>query len=164
MRVSLNSVLEAPYTAYYQPRGYRFSDLEESIGRGALHGVLVSLNYLHMPGWNDRQQEVEALVDYVNRLDIQMIQLRTLNIDPDMYLQPCAHPGAGPALGMVEMVTRLGGGMPATGFGQSHSAQVSLWLFAGLSIVKMKQMSRPGGYNLYPWLAQPLAVITSSKS
>jgi pyruvate-formate lyase-activating enzyme len=106
LRVSLNSVLEAPYTAYYQPRGYCFADLEESIRRARAGGVLVSLNYLHMPGWNDRQEEVEALVEYVNRLDIQMIQLRTLNIDPDMYAQTVPMP-AGPALGMRELVACL---------------------------------------------------------
>ena len=106
VRVSLNSVLEAPYTAYYQPRGYSFGDLEKSIRCARTHGVLVSLNYLHMPGWNDRQEEVDALVDYVQRLDIQMIQLRTLNIDPDMYAAAVPMP-AGKALGMRELVNRL---------------------------------------------------------
>lgn len=106
VRVSLNSVLREPYTAYYQPRGYVFDDLEKCIRHAREHGVLVSLNYLHMPGWNDREQELDALVDYVQRLDIQMIQLRTLNIDPDMYAQAVPMPG-GKALGMRELVARL---------------------------------------------------------
>lgn len=138
VRVSLNSVLEATYTAYYQPRGYRFGDLEESIRRARSHGVLVSLNYLHMPGWNDRQQEVEALVDYVNRLDIQMIQLRTLNIDPDMYAQAVPMPG-GPALGMVELVARLRRECPQLVLGNHTLA------CRAKRASESKQMGRPGG-------------------
>lgn len=106
VRVSLNSVLKEPYTAYYQPRGYTFEDLKRSIEVARSNGVLVSLNYLHMPGWNDRQQEVEELVRFVNDLDVQMIQMRTLNIDPDMYVQAVPMP-EGPALGMRELVARL---------------------------------------------------------
>ena len=106
LRVSLNSVLEEPYTAYYQPRGYTFADVVECVRRARSQGVAVSLNYLHMPGWNDREAEVEALVDFVNRLDVQMIQMRTLNIDPDMYVQAVPMP-AGPALGIGALVARL---------------------------------------------------------
>ncbi|MFN8612260.1 MAG: radical SAM protein [Vulcanimicrobiota bacterium] len=106
VRVSLNSVLDQPYTAYYQPRGYTFADLRRSIEVARANGVLVSLNYLHMPGWNDRQQEVEELVRFINQLDVHMIQMRTLNIDPDMYVQAVPMP-AGPALGMPELVARL---------------------------------------------------------
>lgn len=107
VRVSLNSVLEGPYTAYYQPRGYVFGDLAESIRRARQAGVLVSLNYLHVPGWNDREQEVEALVRFVQDLDIQMIQMRTLNIDPDMYAAAVPFPG-GKSLGMPQLVQTLG--------------------------------------------------------
>lgn len=106
VRVSLNSVIEPTYASYYQPRGYQFSDLESCIRLARANGVLVSLNYLHMPGWNDCQAEVDALLDYVQRLDIQMIQMRTLNIDPDMYAQAVPRPG-GKALGMGELLRRL---------------------------------------------------------
>ncbi len=106
VRVSLNSVLKEPYTAYYQPRGYTFEDLRTSIRVARANGVLVSLNYLHMPGWNDREQEVEELVRFVNELDVQMIQMRTLNIDPDMYVQAVPFP-KGAALGMPQLVARL---------------------------------------------------------
>ena len=106
VRVSLNSVLVEPYTAYYQPRGYTFEDLKKSIQIARANGVLVSLNYLHMPGWNDREEEVEALVRFVHDLDVQMIQMRTLNIDPDMYVEAVPMP-QGTALGMPELVSRL---------------------------------------------------------
>ena len=106
VRVSLNSVLEEPYTAYYQPRGYTFADLKTSILVARANGVLVSLNYLHMPGWNDREQEVEELVTFINDLGVHMIQMRTLNIDPDMYAQAVPMP-QGSALGMPELVARL---------------------------------------------------------
>lgn len=106
VRVSLNSVLPEPYTAYYQPRGYTFEDLKRCIETARANGVLVSLNYLHMPGWNDREQEVEALVAFINDLDVHMIQMRTLNIDPDMYAQAVPFP-AGAALGIPQLVARL---------------------------------------------------------
>jgi len=125
LRVSLNSVLEEPYTAYYQPRGYRFADLEQSIRRARQHQVVVSLNYLHMPGWNDRQQEVEALVEFVQRLDIQMIQMRTLNIDPDMYASSVPMP-SGPALGMRGLLQRLREDCPKLVIG-NHTRVASLW-------------------------------------
>lgn len=125
LRVSLNSVLEEPYTAYYQPRGYRFADLEQSIRWARQHQVVVSLNYLHMPGWNDRQQEVEALVEFVQRLDIQMIQMRTLNIDPDMYAASVPMP-SGPALGMRGLLQRLREDCPKLVIG-NHTRVASLW-------------------------------------
>lgn len=106
LRVSLNSVLEPVYTAYYQPRGYRFADLATSIRHARAHGVVVSLNYLHVPGWNDREEEVEALVRFVQELDVQMIQMRTLNIDPDLYAQTVPFPG-GSALGIPRLLETL---------------------------------------------------------
>jgi pyruvate-formate lyase-activating enzyme len=106
MRVSLNSVLEPQYTAYYQPRAYTFSDLVDSIRRARGHGVLVSLNYLHMPGWNDRESEVQALIQFVNELDVQMIQMRTLNIDPDLYVQTVPVP-SGRAIGIGGLLNAL---------------------------------------------------------
>ena len=106
VRISLNSVQAQTYTQYYQPRGYTFADLLESAEIARQGGLKISLNYLHMPGWNDRESELEALIDFVRRYQVDMIQLRNLNIDPDMYLAAVPFP-AGQALGMKELIRRL---------------------------------------------------------
>lgn len=106
VRISLNSVLPEQYTAYYQPLNYTFDDLLKSIRKARDHGVLVSLNYLHMPGWNDREAEVDALESLVRELGICQIQMRTLNIDPDLYTQTVPLP-AGRALGIRSLIERL---------------------------------------------------------
>ena len=131
VRVSLNSVLAPVYTAYYQPRDYAFSALEECIGIARSHGVLVSLNYLHMPGWNDREEEVEALCGFVQRLDVQMIQMRTLNIDPDLYAQTVPFPGGAP-VGIGELIRRVCEARPALKIG-NHTLPKSRWNRQGLT-------------------------------
>jgi wyosine [tRNA(Phe)-imidazoG37] synthetase (radical SAM superfamily) len=131
LRVSLNSVLEPVYTAYYQPRDYAFKALEETICIARSHGILVSLNYLHMPGWNDREEEVEALCDFVNRLDVQMLQMRTLNIDPDLYAQTVPIP-SGSAIGIGELIGRVSRARPELKIG-NHTLPKSHWDRQGLA-------------------------------
>jgi len=131
LRVSLNSVLEPVYTAYYQPRDYAFKALEETICIARSHGILVSLNYLHMPGWNDREEEVEALCDFVNRLDVQMLQMRTLNIDPDLYAQTVPFP-SGSAIGIGELIGRVSRARPELKIG-NHTLPKSHWDRQGLA-------------------------------
>ena len=48
VRVSLNSLLEDQYTSYYQPRGYKFSDVLECMHIAQQNGLIIYLNYLHM--------------------------------------------------------------------------------------------------------------------
>jgi wyosine [tRNA(Phe)-imidazoG37] synthetase (radical SAM superfamily) len=106
VRVSLNSLLPETYTSYYQPRGYEFKALLECMEIAKTNGVIIYLNYLHIPGWNDRESEVEALSEAVERYGIQMIQMRNLNIDPELYLGQVAIP-AGDALGIKTALDRL---------------------------------------------------------
>lgn len=106
IRVSLNSVLEEQYTAYYQPRNYTFADVTEGVRMAAQNGLQVCLNYLFMPGWNDAEEEVEALVRFVHEQGVNMIQMRNLNIDPDLYAEWVQRPG-GKVLGVPAMLARL---------------------------------------------------------
>ena len=82
---SLNSAREAAYEAYYQPRGYRFADVCESLRAAVGAGAHASLNLLCFPGLTDTEPELEALAALVEDTGLQMIQLRNLNIDPDLY-------------------------------------------------------------------------------
>lgn len=122
MRVSTNSVLPRVYEAYYQPKRYRFEALVESIKLAREAGVFVSLNLLMMPGWIDREEEVEALVSFVNDLDVNMIQLRTLNIDPDLYQAHVPLPEGEP-IGIPAFIAKLRRDCPGLTLG-NHSPRV----------------------------------------
>jgi hypothetical protein len=50
-------------------------------------GAFVSINLLVFPGVTDRQDEVEALLSLVGTTHLDMIQMRNLSIDPDLYLR-----------------------------------------------------------------------------
>ena len=72
-------------------------------------GLQVSLNYLVFPGISDRQKEIEALVELINRYKVDMVQLRNLNIDPDLYwsaLQPNEQED-GPVLGLLTLIETI---------------------------------------------------------
>jgi pyruvate-formate lyase-activating enzyme len=103
MRVSTISALDAHYNAYYKPRGYTLKNVEKSLRYAAERGVLTSINYLIFPGVTDREEEIEAMIEFVRRTDLKLIQLRNLNIDPESYLSliPKAE---GELLGMKQMI------------------------------------------------------------
>jgi pyruvate-formate lyase-activating enzyme len=86
MRVSTISALDDHYNAYYKPRGYTLKNVEKSLRYAKEQGVITSINYLVFPGVTDREEEIEAMIEFVRRTDLKLIQLRNLNIDPDSYL------------------------------------------------------------------------------
>jgi len=87
VRISLNSVLGPTYTAYYLPRSYRWEDVRESIGLAKESGLYTTLNYLVFPGVTDREEELEALLLLIRDARLDMIQMRNLSIDPELYLR-----------------------------------------------------------------------------
>jgi pyruvate-formate lyase-activating enzyme len=102
LRVSLNSAIPEHYAAYYHPHNYEFEDVERNIKAAVDSGVYVSLNLLSLPGVTDREEELEALFGLIDRTGLQMIQIRNLNIDPDLYL-PLFPPAKGELLGLGNM-------------------------------------------------------------
>jgi len=85
LRVSLNSIREDNYNAYFRPNGYEFGDVLESIDRALGHGAFVSINYLNLPGFTDQPAEIDALIEFLSRHRVHMIQWRNLNFDPQQY-------------------------------------------------------------------------------
>lgn len=85
MRISLNSFREECYTAYFRPRGYRFSDVCQGIRMALGKKIFVSLNYLNIPGFTDTPGEFRALEDFLRHYPLHMIQWRNLNFDPLRY-------------------------------------------------------------------------------
>jgi MoaA/NifB/PqqE/SkfB family radical SAM enzyme len=85
MRVSMNSPRPPQYTAYYNPRGYDFSDVRESLRLMREAGLFKSINLFVFPGVTDTDAELDALSALIDECHLDMIQLRNLNIDPAVY-------------------------------------------------------------------------------
>ena len=85
IRVSLNSPRVALYDAYYRPANYAFEDVLESLRVMRRHDRYRSINYLVFPGVTDTEEELEAMIDFVEETDLDLIQMRNLNIDPELY-------------------------------------------------------------------------------
>ena len=104
MRVSMNSVRKACYSAYFRPKTFQFDDVVQSIRIAKDQGKFVAINYLNCPGFTDSEQEQAALTRFIRDLDIDMIQWRNLNYDPRFYMR---------AMDAVETGTPVQGGMAA---------------------------------------------------
>ncbi len=117
MRVSLNSAREDVYTRYYRPQGYSFSDVRHSIHEARTRGIFVSLNLLYFPGVTDTEEEMEALIPLIGSGGVSFVQLRNLNIDPDMYWELLEGISFGPAVGLVNFRKRLRKACPWLRFG-----------------------------------------------
>lgn len=97
MRVSLNSVRPHVYAAYYRPRGYDFQAVEQSISIALRRGVTISLNLLTHPGVTDDCGEMRAFETFLRTHRIDMVQTRTLNVDPSVYFAAVGRPLTRPA-------------------------------------------------------------------
>lgn len=85
IRASLNSPRPEVYTPYYNPRGYTFDDVVESVEIVHDAGGHTSINLLCFPGVTDTDAELEALGSFIERTGLDLVQMRNLNIDPDLY-------------------------------------------------------------------------------
>lgn len=86
LRVSIISARDESYNAYYRAN-YPLDNVKESLRYALDHGVYVSLNLLHFPGFTDRAEELAAWQEFFRALPVQMIQMRNLNIDPTLFLR-----------------------------------------------------------------------------
>ena len=105
IRASTISGHPETYTAYYRPLGYTFDDVKESLKRAHDAGLYSSINLLCYPGLIDREREVEALLTLIKETGLRLIQLRNLNIDPEVFLPRMPDlDSMGKALGMRTMI------------------------------------------------------------
>ncbi len=105
IRVSLASPTKALYDAYHRPVGYALADVHQSMREVKQRNGFVSLNLLVFPGLTDREDQIEELEALIKEFDIDMIQWRNMNIDPEFYME---HMGQGEAVvGLHEMVSRI---------------------------------------------------------
>ncbi len=99
IRVSLNSARLEQHTRYYRPRGFSLTDVTASIDVMKRSNRHVSLNYFILPGFTDHPDEFAALCELITKHSPDCIQLRNLNMDPEVYLQATAH-RSGTPMGM----------------------------------------------------------------
>ena len=105
-RISLNSFRPATYAAYYRPLGYGLDDVLDSARLAVAAGLRVSFNLLTHPGVTDDVREIEATDAALHEIRVNMVQTRTLNIDPERYFAAVGRPTA-PPLGMREALRRI---------------------------------------------------------
>src|SRR6266516_902318 len=118
IRASTISGHPETYSAYYRPIGYSFEDVKESLKRARDAGVYSSINLLCFPGMIDREREVEALLSFVRETDLRLIQLRNLNIDPEVLLPRMPSLEAmGKVLGMRTMIEIIKRELPGVEIG-----------------------------------------------
>ena len=118
VRISMNSVREKCYDAYFQPQGYSFADVLESIDLALAYEKFVAINYLNCPGFSDTPGEVDALVRFLEKHPIDMIQWRNLNFDPIRYwMKMNAVATHGEPMGMEKLLNRIRKQFPKLKFG-----------------------------------------------
>ena len=118
LRASTISGHPETYTAYYRPLGYTFEDVKESLKRARDAGVYSSINLLSFPGMIDREREVEALLSFARETGLRLIQLRNLNIDPEVLLPRMPSlDSMGRALGVRAMIDILKRELPEVEIG-----------------------------------------------
>jgi len=106
MRVSLNSAREVYYERYFRPRHYRFGDVLTSIRRMKEQGGFVSLNLFVFPGFTDQPAEVQAVEKLIADYQVDMIQWRNLNIDPEWYWEKMKLTNVA-GIGISNMIAKL---------------------------------------------------------
>ncbi|HEX29508.1 TPA: radical SAM protein, partial [Candidatus Poribacteria bacterium] len=116
IRISLNSARPIFYHRYYKPKGYSFDDVIESMKIAKSHGLFLSINLLVYPGFTDGGDELWALMDLIDEVRPDMIQLRNLNIDPELYLRSISYRG-GPGIGITRFMKAINDEFPEVKFG-----------------------------------------------
>lgn len=117
LRVSMNSVREPIYNAYYRPNNYSFADIKESVRIMSAAGKWTSINYFVFPGMTDTVEEYEALRTFIKDTNLKMIQWRNFNIDPDWYLGKLNITDTGEILGIRQMMELIKEEFPELAFG-----------------------------------------------
>jgi molybdenum cofactor biosynthesis enzyme MoaA len=117
IRVSTNSARKNIYTAYYRPNNYEFADIIESLKVVRSYGGWTSINYFVFPGMTDSVEEYEALRKLIQETDLNMIQWRNFNIDPDWYLGKIGETETGKILGVKQLMDLLHEEFPQVKFG-----------------------------------------------
>jgi pyruvate-formate lyase-activating enzyme len=124
IRVTLNSPHPRYYKRYHRPKGYTFRQLIDSLLLAKERGIYTSINLLIFPGFTDREGEVEGWIEFIRQTHIDLIQMRNLNIDPDLYLESI---GKGEGIGISKMINILQKEFPSLQFGYFNRTKESFY-------------------------------------
>ena len=116
VRISLNSARPGFYNAYYRPKNYTFEDVVSSISLSKAMGLYTMINYLVFPGVTDQEEEIEAMIDLIERTKVNFIHLKNLNIDPQLYMDRMPKSDSR-VVDMKKMMKILGQEFPEVHFG-----------------------------------------------
>jgi pyruvate-formate lyase-activating enzyme len=117
IRISMNSARADLYTAYYKPRGYAFRHVLQSAKEMSSRGKYVSLNYFVFPGVSDSPAEIDALSQFIEEGGVHLVQLRNLNIDPELYLRVLPEGAVDGPVGILPWIATLRQRFPRLRFG-----------------------------------------------
>jgi pyruvate-formate lyase-activating enzyme len=111
IRISIFSLDDARFRAYYRPVGYGLDQVAECADVVAGAGGQVTINLLTFPGISDARPEIEALVAFIDRHRVHQVQLRSLNVDPHWLLAriPVKTRGIGMRAFVKELAARCPG-------------------------------------------------------
>jgi len=124
VRITLNSPHSNYYKRYHRPGGYSFHDVINSLVSAKGKGIYTSINLLVFPGFTDREAEVEGLIELIRETNLDLIQMRNLNIDPDLYLK---NMGSGWGIGISKMIDILKKEFPSLQFGYFNRAKETFY-------------------------------------
>jgi pyruvate-formate lyase-activating enzyme len=114
VRITLNSPHSKYYKRYHRPKGYSFGEVVHSLVVAKGKGIYTSINLLVFPGFTDREAELEGLIELIKDTNLDLVQMRNLNIDPDLYLKSM---GSGEGIGISKMMDILKKEFPFLQFG-----------------------------------------------
>jgi pyruvate-formate lyase-activating enzyme len=124
VRITLNSPHLKFYKRYHRPKGYSFGDVVDSLIRAKEKGIYTSINLLVFPGFTDREEEVKGLIGLIRKTNLDLIQMRNLNIDPDLYLKTM---GKGEGMGIPKMIGVLKSEFSSLQFGYFNRPKESFY-------------------------------------
>jgi len=120
LRVSLFSPLAEEYTAYHRPQGYGLAEVKQSLLLAREAGCQAALNLLTYPGFTDDERRLQELIELIAATGVQQVQLRNLNIDPQVMQPFCAGSWG---IGLRNFMSRLRIALPELNLGSYSRAK-----------------------------------------
>jgi pyruvate-formate lyase-activating enzyme len=106
IRVSMFSARDVNHIAYYGPRNYGLEQMEECLRLARRQGLHTSVNLLAYPGFTDTPSEAAALLAFFRRSEVQVVQMRTLNMDRELLNEKVGFPPE-PGIGIQAFMDRV---------------------------------------------------------
>jgi pyruvate-formate lyase-activating enzyme len=114
-RISVFSFRQELFSAYYRPRGYSIKDVLECARVARQGGAQLTVNLLTFPGVSDTPEEVALTLRRLRELDVEQLQLRSLNADPLWLISRL--PALGEGIGLERLVKTVRREVPAVRLG-----------------------------------------------